>query len=74
MTDFAIPNAAATVAYQINTTDQSCGYYNASAGASHGFWRDSDGSLHTPIDPMGATTTILFGNNDRNFIVGRYVN
>jgi len=72
VTEFAVPNATATLAYQINTTNQSCGYYNDSAGASHGFWRDSDGTLHDPIDPVGSTTTILFGNNDRNFIVGRY--
>jgi hypothetical protein len=70
---FAVPNATATLAYQLNTSDQSCGYYNDSAGASHGFFRDSDGTLHAGIDPVGSTTTILFGNNDRNFIVGRYV-
>ena len=73
VTEFVVPNAAATLAYQINTTNQSCGYYNDSAGASHGFFRDSDGTLHVGIDPVGSTTTILFGNNDRNFIVGRYV-
>jgi len=28
--------------------------------------------LQFPIDPAGSTGTILFGNNDRNWIVGRY--
>ena len=73
VTEFTVPTAAATLSYQINATNQSCGYYNDSAGASHGFWRDSDGTLHDPIDPVGSTTTILFGNNDRNLMVGRYV-
>jgi len=73
LTDFVVTDAAATLAYQINTSNQVCGYSNDAAGASHGYWRDSDGTIHSPIDPMGSTTTILFGNNDRNFIVGRYI-
>ena len=73
VTEFAVPNATATLAYQINTTNQSCGYYIDSAGVSHGFYRDPNGTLHARIDPVGSTGTILFGNNDRNFIVGRYV-
>jgi hypothetical protein len=39
---------------------------------SHGFFRDSNGRLHTGIDPAGSTNTILFGNNDVNLMVGRY--
>jgi hypothetical protein len=73
ITEFAVPNATATLAYQLNTTNQSCGYYIVSSGATHGFFRDSNGRLHAKIDPMGSTSTILFGNNDQNFIVGRYV-
>ena len=72
VTDFAVPTATATLAYQLNTTNQSCGYFLDSSGVSHGFFRDSDGTIHAPIDPVGSTGTILFGNNDRNFIVGRY--
>ena len=71
--DFTIRGASATLAYQINSANQTCGYYNDSGGASHGWWRDGDGTVHAPIDPAGSTTTIFFGNNDRNFIVGRYV-
>ena len=72
MTDFVVPRATATLAYQINTTNTSCGYYIDTAGLTHGFYRDSDGTLHAGIDPAGSTGTILFGNNDGNFIVGRY--
>jgi hypothetical protein len=39
---------------------------------THGYYRDPDGPIHSPIDPAGSTGTILFGNNDRNLIVGRY--
>jgi hypothetical protein len=72
LTDFTVPNATATLAYQLNATNQSCGYYLDSSGVSHGFFRDSDGTLHARIDPVGSTGTVLFGNNDRNLIVGRY--
>src|SRR5260370_777964 len=70
--EFAVTNATATLAYQLNATNQSCGYYVDSLGVNHGYWRDSTGTIHGPIDPAGSTGTILFGNNDRNFIVGRY--
>src|SRR5207249_10073377 len=72
VTEVAVTNATATLAYQLNATNQSCGYYIDSSGVTHGYWRNSDGTIHAPIDPAGSTGTILFGNNDRNFIVGRY--
>jgi len=72
VTEFTVPDATATLAYQLNMTNQSCGYYIDSSGITHGFYRDSDGTLHAPIDPVGSTGTILFGNNDANQIVGRY--
>src|SRR5437870_6649038 len=72
VTEFTVPNATATLAYQLNRTNQSCGYYIDSGGVTHGYWRDSDGTIHAPIDPVGSTGTIIFGNNDRNFMVGRY--
>ena len=40
---------------------------------THGFWRDSDGTINAPIDPVGSTSTILFGNNNTNRLVGRYL-
>jgi hypothetical protein len=72
MTDFVVQNATATLAYQINTTNTSCGYYIDAAAVTHGYYRDSNGTIHAPIDPVGSTGTIVFGNNDMNFIVGRY--
>src|SRR5207247_2998211 len=74
MTDFvANGTATATLAYQLNTTNTSCGYYIDSDGVTtHGYYRDPDGTIHAPIDPVGSTGTIVFGNNDRNLIVGRY--
>jgi hypothetical protein len=74
VTEFVVPDATATLAYSLNTTDQSCGYYVDSSGVTlHGFWRDSDGTIHAPIDPVGSISTILFGNNDGNQMVGRYI-
>jgi len=72
VTEFTVPTATATLAYQLNATNQSCGYYIDSAGVTHGLFRDSNGTIHAPIDPVGSTGTILFGNNDMNFMVGRY--
>jgi len=84
VTEFAVTDATATLAYQLNANNQSCGYYIDSSGVTtHGFWRDSDGTIHAPIDPVGSTSTILFGNtvfrptnhrrHDLNVMVGRYV-
>src|SRR4029077_8319028 len=39
---------------------------------NHGYYRDSDGTLHFPIDPTGSVGTILFGDNNRKWVVGRY--
>ena len=73
LTDFVVTDATATLAYSLNATNQSCGYYIDSSGVTtHGFWRDNDGTIHAPIDPVGSTGTILFGNNDMNQMVGRY--
>ena len=74
VTEFAVTDATATLAYQLNATNQSCGYYIDSSGVvTHGYWRDSDGTINAPIDPVGSTSTILFGNNNTNQMVGRYV-
>jgi hypothetical protein len=73
VTEFTVPNATATLAYQLNTTNTSCGYYiDGTDGLTHGYYRDPNGTIHSPIDPAGSTGTIVFGNNDGNFIVGRY--
>ena len=72
VTEFTVPDAATTLAYQINSADQTAGYYIDADGITHGFYRDTDGSIVSPIDPAGSTGTIVFGNNDSNTIVGRY--
>jgi hypothetical protein len=48
------------------------GYYIDSSGILHGYYRDANGALHFPIDPSGSVQTILFGDNNRNWVVGRY--
>jgi hypothetical protein len=74
ITEFVVTDATATLAYQLNAMSQSCGYYvDADGVTTHGFWRDSDGTINAPIDPVGSTSTILFGNNNTNQMVGRYV-
>jgi hypothetical protein len=73
VTGFSVPDAAATLAYQINTSNEVTGYYIANSDSlTHGYLRDSSGNLTFPIDPAGSTGTILFGNNDSNWVVGRY--
>jgi hypothetical protein len=73
VTGFSVPDSAATLAYQINTSNEATGYYIANSdGLTHGYLRDSSGNFTFPIDPAGSTGTILFGNNDSNWVVGRY--
>jgi uncharacterized membrane protein len=73
-TSFSVPGALSTFAYQLNNSNQLVvGYYIDGSGILHGYFRDANGALHFPIDPPGSTTTILFGDNIRNWVVGRYV-
>ena len=72
VTTFAVPDATATLAYQLNSSNQITGYYLDVAAVTHGYLRESDSTLTFPIDPPGSTGTILFGNNDSNWVVGRY--
>jgi cell division septation protein DedD len=69
---FAVPGATATLAYQINDSNQIIGSYIDASMISHGFTRDSAGNLTFPIDVPGSTETMLFGNNSLNWGVGRY--
>jgi hypothetical protein len=73
ITSFSVPGASSTLAYQFNNSEQLLvGYYVDSSGILHGYYRDANGALHFPIDPPGSTQTVLFGPNDRNWVVGRY--
>jgi hypothetical protein len=72
LTSFSVPGAAGTFAYEINNSEElTVGYY-IDGVVLHGYYRDSSGTLHFPIDPSGSVTTVLFGLNDRNWVVGRY--
>jgi hypothetical protein len=72
ITLFAVPDATATLAYSLNASEQIVGYYQDAAAVTHGYLRDSDGTLTFPIDPLGSVGTVLFGNNDSNWVVGRW--
>ena len=74
LTSFSVPGAArGTFAYEITNSGQLVvGYFIDSSGILHGYYRDANGALHFPIDPPGSTATVLFGLNDRNWVVGRY--
>jgi hypothetical protein len=72
VTEFLVSGSTATLAYQINNSNQAAGYYIDASGVTHGYYRNSDGSIVSPIDPAGSTGTIVFGNNNSNTIVGRY--
>jgi hypothetical protein len=70
---FSVPGAASTFAYEINNSKQLVvGYYIDGSGILHGYYRDTNGALHFPIDPSGSVGTVLFGVNNRNWVVGRY--
>src|SRR5438132_14211820 len=73
LTLFSVPAAVATLAYDINDSKRLVvGYYIDNSGILHGYYRDANGALHFPIDPSGSVSTVLFGDNIRNWVVGRY--
>jgi len=73
LTSYSVPGAAGTLAYEINNSEElTVGYYIDSSAILHGQYRDASGALHFPIDPSGSVATVLFGLNDRNWVVGRY--
>jgi hypothetical protein len=72
ITRLSVPGDTSMFADQLNRANQVVGYYTDSSGIPHGYFRDTDGAMHLPIDPPGSTGTILFGLNDSNWVVGRY--
>ena len=72
ITEFTVPRATASLAEQINSSNQVCGFFSDGSFVDHGYFRDSDGTIYAPIDPAGSTETMIFGNNDSNWMVGRY--
>src|SRR5262245_51976526 len=54
ITSFSVPGAISTFAYEINNSNQLVvGYFVAPPvpGILHGYYRDTNGALHFPIDP-----------------------
>jgi hypothetical protein len=73
ITSYSVPGALGTFAYEINNSKKlTVGYFVDAAGVLHGQYRDRNGALHFPIDPTGSVATVLFGLNNRNWVVGRY--
>ena len=73
ITSYSVPGAVSTLAYEINNNKKlTVGYYIDASGILHGYYRDANGALHFPIDPTGSVATVLFGVNNRNWVVGRY--
>ncbi len=73
ITSFSIPGATSTFANEINNNKKLVvGYFVDASGILHGFYRDSNGALHFPIDPSGSVGTVLFGVDNKNDVVGRY--
>src|SRR6266478_2499775 len=73
LTSFSVPAALSTFAYETNNSNQLVvGYFIDASGILHGYYRDANGALHFPIDPSGSVSTVLFGDNIRNWVVGRY--
>ena len=73
LTSFSVPGALSTFAYEINSSKLlAVGYFVDGGCTLHGFYRDASGVLHFPIDPSGSVATVLFGINDRSWVVGRY--
>ena len=73
LTSWTIPGAVGTFAYELSNSNQLVvGYFIDASGVLHGYYRDASGALHFPIDPSGSVGTVLFGLNERNWVVGRY--
>ncbi|HMF45204.1 MAG TPA: hypothetical protein VKE29_00900 [Candidatus Udaeobacter sp.] len=73
LTSWSIPGAVLTLAYEINNSNQlAVGYFIDAGGILHGYYRDASGTLHFPVDPPGSVATVMFGLNDKNWVVGRY--
>ena len=73
LTSWTIPGALGTLAYELNNSNQlTVGYFIDGSGVLHGYYRDASGGLHFPIDPTGSVATVLFGLNEKNWVVGRY--
>ena len=73
VTFFTVPGAVTLSVYGLNNLNQCVGAYFDSGSVYHGFFRNAGGTLTYPIHPAGSTQTFIFGNNDKGWMVGRYV-
>jgi hypothetical protein len=69
-TQFDVPGATSTAAYDINDRGQIVGLLVDAAGVFHGFLLDK--GVFTRIDVPGASLTTALGINDRGQIVGEF--
>lgn len=71
VTIFTIPGATSTSARGMNNLGQVVGsYYDGHQ--VHGFLRNADGDITSPIDYPGAVATAISGINDKGWMVGYY--
>ena len=73
ITPFSVPGATLTIANQLNASNRYVGEFFDRAFIPHGFYGDNNGVLRGPVDFPGSTGTVLFGINDRGWVVGRYM-
>ncbi len=74
LTPIGIPGVTNINPTAINNLGQIVGYYvdPANPTLTHGFFRDTDGTLTYPLDYPGSRTTGLFGLNDKGQISGSW--
>ena len=71
-TNFDIAGATLIDSLGINNMNQSVGYYGGPGPDYYGFFRDSGGALTYPIMASAASSTFLFGINDKRWMVGYF--
>jgi hypothetical protein len=67
-----VPGAASTQVLGVNDQGQLSGVYTDATGATHGFL-DTNGAFQTIDDPNGVGTTTVNGLNNRDDLVGFYM-
>lgn len=73
-TSFLVPGSYWTSPSAINIAGETVGnfYYQNGDTYSHGFFRDTSGTITSPLDIAPGTDTYLSGLNDSDQIVGSY--
>ena len=72
---FTLPGATLASTHGMNNINQAVGFYTTDGSVTfHGFLRDANGTITSPIDFPGAISTTLQGINTAGIMVGRYNN